>query len=86
MKTQDEQNALKKKEKTAYEKLTGEELLQVADTGYPDYQDYWCLPDDTLLIVAGKFNTNPDFLITLNNLTNTKLSVGQHLVVPKVYQ
>lgn len=41
-------------------------------------------PGDNLYQIARKFNTTVDKLITLNNLKNTTLSVGQILMVREV--
>ncbi|MDY3798698.1 MAG: LysM peptidoglycan-binding domain-containing protein [Bacilli bacterium] len=41
-------------------------------------------PGDNLYQIARKFNTTVDKLITLNNLKNTTLSVGQILIVREV--
>ena len=45
---------------------------------------YTVKPGDNLYQIARKFNTTVDKLITLNNLKNTTLSVGQILIVREV--
>lgn len=45
---------------------------------------YMVKPGDNLYQIARKFNTTVDKLITLNNLKNTTLSVGQILIVREV--
>ena len=61
------------------------ELQEVSGGGFLNYEYYTCVPGDTLQIVAAKFNTNAGFLITLNNLTDTRLYVNQRILVPKKY-
>ena len=88
MKTKEELNALKEEVETVSRKLhelTEEELAQVSGGGFLNYEYYTCVPGDTLQIVAAKFNTNSGFLITLNNLTDTRLYVNQRILVPKKY-
>ena len=43
---------------------------------------YIVKPGDTLYSIARKYNTTVDELITLNNLTNTNLSINQQIKLP----
>ena len=40
---------------------------------------------DSLYKIANEYNTNVDYLIKLNNLKNTNLSIGQKISVPENY-
>ncbi|MDO4983873.1 MAG: LysM peptidoglycan-binding domain-containing protein [Eubacteriales bacterium] len=64
--------------------LNEKELNEVSGGGYKNHEDYYCVPGDTLERIAWLFQTTPEYLINLNNLTSINLTVGQHLLVPKV--
>jgi len=55
--------------------------VPVGDT-VDDFNYYEVLPGDTLYSIAKKYDTTVDSLITLNQLNNSTLSVGQVLKVP----
>lgn len=55
-------------------------------TGYiePTYQTYTVQKGDSLYVIAKKFNTSIDNLMSLNNLKSTNLSVGQILKIREI--
>jgi LysM repeat protein len=51
-------------------------------TAKPIEPSYTVASGDTLSSIAARFNTNADALRSINNLPDTRLSVGQRLVLP----
>lgn len=65
----------------------GQKLLVPKDssiigTQITNYIDYRVMPGDTLYSIADKYNTTVSELISINNLSNFNLSVGQVIKVP----
>ena len=47
-----------------------------------DYDYYTVKPGDTLYFIANKYNTTPEEIKSLNNLTSNTLSIGQLIKIP----
>lgn len=50
----------------------------------PTYETYTVKKGDSLYTIAKKYNTSVDNLISLNNLTNSNLSIGQILKIKEI--
>jgi LysM repeat protein len=60
----------------------GQQLhIPVNDSNY-DY--YVVVSGDNLYSIASKFNTSVDTLMSINNLTSNKLSIGETLKIPRI--
>ncbi len=72
--------------------ISTSKVLQIGDqliVPYNDYADqipsgntYTVKPDDTLFLIAKKFNTTVNAITTLNNLSGTIIYPGQVLLIP----
>ena len=49
-----------------------------------DYDYYTVKPGDTLYFIANKYNTTPEEIKLLNNLTDNTLSIGQLIKIPNI--
>lgn len=62
------------------------EILECYGTGFsePKYQTYTVVKGDSLYVIAKKFGTTVDNLISLNNLKTNSLSIGQVLKIKEI--
>jgi LysM repeat protein len=60
----------------------GQQLRIPVNSGSSKYDYYTVTNGDNLYSIAAKFNTSVDTLMSINNLTSNKLSIGQELKIP----
>ena len=63
--------------------LLGDVNTEILLSGYrsPEKQEYVVRSGDVLAKIAAKTKTTPELIMRTNNLTNTMLRVGQHLLI-----
>jgi LysM repeat protein len=63
--------------------LLGDMNTEILLSGYrsPEKQEYVVRSGDVLAKIAAKTKTTPELIMRTNNLTNTMLRVGQHLLI-----
>ena len=63
--------------------LLGDVNTEILLSGYhsPEKQEYVVRSGDVLARIAAKTKTTPELIMRTNNLTNTMLHVGQHLLI-----
>jgi hypothetical protein len=63
--------------------LLGDVNTEILLSGYhsPDKQEYVVRSGDVLAKIAAKTKTTPELIMRTNNLSNTMLHVGQHLLI-----
>jgi LysM repeat protein len=63
--------------------LLGDVNTEILFSGYhsPEKQEYVVRSGDVLAKIAAKTKTTPELIMRTNNLTNTMLHVGQHLLI-----
>jgi len=63
--------------------LLGDVNTEILISGYrsPEKQEYVVRSGDVLAKIAAKTKTTPELIMRTNNLTNTMLHVGQHLLI-----
>src|SRR5256886_16569381 len=65
--------------------LLGQVNIEMLFTDYrsPEKQEYVVRPGDVLAKIANKTKTTPELIMRTNNLTNSMLRVGQHLLISR---
>src|SRR2546423_1279459 len=65
--------------------LLGQVNTEMLFTDYrsPEKQEYVVRPGDVLAKIANKTKTTPELIMRTNNLTNSMLRVGQHLLISR---